>query len=53
MNQYQEEEIIQAFHLMWDNYPESVRLIDKSFTVLAGNKVYQSRGGKPQKETDK
>lgn len=46
MNQYQEEEIFQAFHLMWDNYPESVRLIDKSFTVLAGNKVYQSRSGK-------
>ena len=26
MNKYTEEQLIEAFHLMWDNYPESVRL---------------------------
>ena len=30
---------------MWDNYPESVRLIRLSFRVLAGNPVYMKMGG--------
>ena len=33
LNKYTEEEIIKAFHMMWDNYPEQVRLIDRSFRV--------------------
>ena len=39
------EELITAFHAMWDNYPEQVRLIDKTFLVLAGNKAYLAAGG--------
>lgn len=39
------EKYIEAFHMMWDNYPESVRLIDRTFTVLAGNKAYTAMGG--------
>lgn len=27
-------EVIKAFHLMWDNYPESAMLIDKSVILL-------------------
>ena len=37
MNKYTEEQLIEAFHLMWDNYPESVRLIDRTLRVVAGN----------------
>ncbi len=33
--QYREDEIVQAFHLMWDSYPEQVRLIDKRCRVMA------------------
>ncbi len=40
-----EEELIKAFHQMWDNYPESVRLIHRSFRVVAGNKKYIATGG--------
>ena len=39
------EELIEAFHLMWDNYPEQVRLIDRRFTVIAGNPAYTEAGG--------
>lgn len=39
-----QEELICAFHAMWDNYPEQVRLIDKTFLVLAGNKAYTAVG---------
>ena len=39
------EELISAFHAMWDNYPEQVRLIDRTFLVLAGNKAYLAAGG--------
>ncbi|MBQ8975565.1 MAG: hypothetical protein IJ072_07590 [Oscillospiraceae bacterium] len=45
MDNNTQHEYIKAFHMMWDNYPESVRLIDKSFTVLAGNKAYIAMGG--------
>jgi len=40
-----EEELIQAFHLMWENYPEAVRLIRRGFQVVAGNRVYLAQGG--------
>ncbi len=39
------EELIEAFHLMWDRYPEQVRLIDRSFLVIAGNPAYIQAGG--------
>ena len=32
-------EVIKAFHLMWDNYPESAMLIDKKRNIIAANKV--------------
>ena len=41
----QEEKLVQAFHMMWDNYPEAVRLIHRSFRVVAGNPVYMKMGG--------
>lgn len=45
METVSEEEIVQAFHMMWDNYPEMVRLIHRSFRVVAGNPVYLTMGG--------
>lgn len=45
MNKRREEEIVQAFHLMWDIYPEQVRLIDRHFRVVAGNPAYTGAGG--------
>lgn len=45
LNKYTEEEIVKAFHMMWDNYPEQVRLIDRSFRVVAGNPAYLACGG--------
>lgn len=32
-------EIIDAFHTMWDNFPEPVSLVHKSRTVMAINKA--------------
>ena len=40
-----QEELVCAFHMMWDNYPEAVRLIRRGFHVVAGNKVYFAQGG--------
>ena len=45
MEKTHEQEYIQAFHMMWDNYPEAVRLIDRRFNVLAGNPAYTAMGG--------
>ena len=39
-------EVIKAFHLMWDNYPESAMLIDKKRNIIAANKVAPSTGRK-------
>ena len=36
------EEIIRAFHLMWDNFPEAVMITQKSREVVA-NATRQSR----------
>ncbi len=38
--------LLQAFKLMWDLYPEPVRLIRKDFTVVAGNQAFLKAGGK-------
>ena len=32
------EEIIRAFHLMWDNFPEAVMITQKSREIIAVNK---------------
>ena len=32
------EEIIRAFHLMWDNFPEAVTITQKSREIVAVNK---------------
>lgn len=40
-----EKELVKAFHMMWDNYNEQVRLIDRKFRVVAGNKAYMAFGG--------
>ena len=45
MSAHTEEELIRAFHLMWDNYPEQVRLIRRDHQVLAGNALYLEMGG--------
>ena len=33
MDAVNKEELVRAFHLMWDNYPEMVRLIDRKFNI--------------------
>ena len=38
------EEIIQAFHMMWDTFPEHARLIHKDRTVIAVNKAAEKLG---------
>ena len=45
MEQAKLDEYVRAFHLMWDNYPEPVRLIDRTFTIVAGNKLYMTAAG--------
>ncbi len=42
-----ENEIIQAFHLMWGNFPEAVMITQKSREIVAVNKVAESYGLKP------
>jgi hypothetical protein len=38
------EHVIEAFHLMWDNFPENVILVHKSRQVVAVNKVSDTTG---------
>lgn len=45
MSENREDELVRAFHMMWENYPEAVRLIRRDFHVIAGNKVYLAQGG--------
>ena len=33
------EEVLKAFHMMWDSFPQHARLIHKDRTVLAVNKA--------------
>ena len=42
-----ENEIIQAFQLMWGNFPEAVMITQKSREIVAVNKVAESFGLKP------
>ena len=39
-----DEEIIRAFHLMWDNFPEPVMITQKSREMVALNKKAASFG---------
>ena len=41
------EEIIRAFHLMWDNFPEAVMITQKSREIVAVNKKAAEFGLKP------
>jgi len=36
--------VIEAFHMMWDSFPATVRLIHKNRTVIAVNAVAKERG---------
>ena len=38
------EEIIRAFHLMWDGFPEPIMLIRKSREIVAANKKAEAFG---------
>lgn len=39
-----DKKIIEAFHIMWDSFPGSVRLIHKNHTVLAANEIASKAG---------
>lgn len=39
-----DDKIIEAFHMMWDSFPGSVRLIHKNHTVLAVNEIAREAG---------
>lgn len=42
---YTEEQLIEAFNMMWGKYPEPVRLIDKNEIIIAGNEAYLATSG--------
>ena len=42
-----DQELIQAFHAMWDNFPEAVTMILKSREIIAVNKRGQELGIQP------
>ena len=42
-----DEEIIRAFHAMWDNFPEPVSITQVSREIVAVNKVSESLGITP------
>ena len=42
-----DNEIIQAFHLMWGNFPEAVMITQKSREIIAVNKAAEKFGLKP------
>ena len=39
-----DEKMLEAFHMMWDNFPGAVRLIHKNRTVLAVNETGSNMG---------
>jgi hypothetical protein len=39
-----DKKLVEAFHLMWDNFPEPVRLIHKDRTILVLNKAGEKVG---------
>lgn len=46
MTKEQLDEIIAAFHCMWDGFPGPVRLIDNTHTILAVNSLADEKGFK-------
>ncbi|MBQ7476094.1 MAG: hypothetical protein IJT06_01710 [Selenomonadaceae bacterium] len=42
-----DEKIIEAFHLMWGNFPEAVVITQKSREIVAVNKTAEKFGLKP------
>lgn len=38
------EQVIEAFHQMWGNFPEPASLVHKSFCVMAINKAHEKLG---------
>ena len=42
-----DEEIIRAFHALWDNFPEPVSITQVSREIVAVNKVSESLGITP------
>lgn len=42
-----DEQIIEAFHAMWDNFPEPIMLIKKSREIIALNPKCAAAGLKP------
>jgi hypothetical protein len=43
--EYCEKQVISAFDMMWGKYHEPVRLIHRSFTIIAVNEACQAAGG--------
>ena len=41
------QNVIDAFHLMWNSFPEPVMLTHRSFQVMAINRACEARGMKP------
>lgn len=39
-----EEELIEAFHMLWDNFPGPVRLINRNHMVVAANPLAMEKG---------
>jgi hypothetical protein len=39
-----DETFINAFHMMWDDFPGPVRLIHKNRTILASNEIARNLG---------
>lgn len=42
------QSVIEAFHLMWGNFPSAASLVHKSREVVAVNKVWEKQGGLKQ-----
>ena len=42
-----DEELIRAFHIMWDGFPETVMVIKKSREIIAVNKMAAEAGITP------
>ena len=40
-----EKQLIKAFEMMWGNYNEPVRMIHRSYTVIAVNEACKAQGG--------
>lgn len=39
-----DEKIIEAFHMMWESFPGSARLVHKDRTIIAANEIARKNG---------